>query len=1023
MPQKSIEETPGNTPEPPLQPKPTGAAAPGQSTPSPPRLFSDTLLRRLTLLNTGILLLGLLGVLSVGAIYRNNIIDQLQSFMAYESANSESLDLLRALSPGTSKRIIHPLFELAIKPIHLRDMELHTKSLVAGRVLLDKDKRWYPARFMHQGESFNVKVRVRGDLNNHWDKPKKSLRIKFKRNHYFQGMRQFNLVIPDDKQFEQEQVVYEQARKLGLMVPESGFAKVKINQVDLGLYFWFEQPGKEMIERGGYPQGEIIRSSDTHMDTKYLGFGVFQGWPTHPSAYRHVIHRQTPKAGMIESRFRELLALDREADEATFQRRIPHLLDLDKFVRWNALIWLFGGSHAQTYGNLRWFYDPTRGLFEPIPYDVNIRDLKQSGRQTSAFDVVETLENENQGMLVRRTLRNPETSWQRNRILYDLIVQDGEKILARMASLYQEIREGLTVGIGRFKFSYLDERHQERIQTIRSNLALLKSWLEYGRVFLEPEWTQTGKQGTLKIALFPDSLAKLGLDRLTLTSATPSPKGWPQPERIVLVDPHGMEQIVQPSVIRSTKKNLVIQFSQLDLSTHRDEKLLPQLTQWQLRLTFDDLTTPLGQPLIVQAGLSNRLSNQPILPHRIRQTPVATPSPPSPHLDPSRSPEAFLANTPLPFHHDGHNWILEAGEYTLTKTLVLPDRYGLHLKPGVTIKMGPNVSLVSYRAVEMAGTAAKPIRILPLDPHKPWGVFGVVNATATSHITHLDISGGSEAWINGIFFSGELDFYASPVHLNQITVRDARADDGLNVKKSQIEILHSRFVDNAMDGFDGDWVTGVVADSLFKNNGGDGLDLSGSKILVRDSLFTHMGDKAISAGEKSELVSLNNRLEHSKMGLAAKDLSHVRLLGGVVQENHLGIGLYQKKPIFGGGRAQVLGSLFKNNQTDQQLDQVSTLTLTGVGLEKPPPSHPGLTSEKIHIGHLKQLYPLDAQGNPLLDRNHPQALAFTRGPKIPTEKFLEHPLPDLSNHPVGLLTPLTHPSDGSPKLSTPTSQR
>ena len=53
----------------------------------------------------------------------------------------------------------------------------------------------------------------------------KSWRIKFSNDNLFNGYKQLNFVVPDDKAYEVEKIAYDFARTQGLIAPDSGFVK------------------------------------------------------------------------------------------------------------------------------------------------------------------------------------------------------------------------------------------------------------------------------------------------------------------------------------------------------------------------------------------------------------------------------------------------------------------------------------------------------------------------------------------------------------------------------------------------------------------------------------------------------------------------------------------------------------------------------------------------------------------------------------------------------------------------------
>jgi hypothetical protein len=161
-------------------------------------------------------------------------------------------------------------------------------------------------------------------------------------------------------------------------------------------------------------------------------------------------------------------------------------------------------------------------------------------------------------------------------------------------------------------------------------------------------------------------------------------------------------------------------------------------------------------------------------------------------------------------------------------------------------------------------------------------------------------------------------------------VRDAHGDDALSVRRSQFEVARVRFIDNASDGFDAEWSTGSIEQSLFANNGDDGLDLETSQVRVHRGWFRRMGDKAISAGERSHVIVSDSQLVDSQIAIASKEDSHVEVKGSEFRRNEIGISLYRDNRIFGSGYGTISGGLFAENLRDFAVEAGSGLTLNGV---------------------------------------------------------------------------------------------
>jgi hypothetical protein len=285
----------------------------------------------------------------------------------------------------------------------------------------------------------------------------------------------------------------------------------------------------------------------------------------------------------------------------------------------------------------------------------------------------------------------------------------------------------------------------------------------------------------------------------------------------------------------------------------------------------------------------------------------------------------LMARSGLPFDRRGDSLVLPAGDYTLSQDLIVPADFRIVLEPGVSLRLGPGVSVLTFRALTARGTREQPIRIGPVDPDRPWGAFGVVRAPEASHLEHVAVGGGSRGVVDGVELAGQLAFNASDLDLRASEIRDARGGEGLSVKRGRFEVVRTRFVDNGLDGLDAEWARGSIHDSVFARNGDDGLDLAGSRIRVSNSVFRGMRDKAISAGEDSVLRVADSEISRSRTALVSKEGSRVEVVRTDVVNNDVGFSLYRGKSPFGGGRGHVRGGRFSGNRRDIEIEPGSHL--------------------------------------------------------------------------------------------------
>ncbi len=967
--------------------------------------FTGRVYQSLVLFNTfAIFLIALAGVF-ICVMKRDSLGRGLDALFDREVASSKFLATTN-LGAGDGPRVEYPVYDIKIKPANLRQIQIQVQQLTEAGIMGNDMKVWFPARFYHGSEGYKVKIRLKGDMPEHWTAAKKSWRVRFDKDKLFQGRRSVDLIIPEDKRYEVEPVSYEVARELGLLVPDSGFCRVRINGVDFGMYLWIEKYGKEMLEKQGYAVGEIFRQRNIWYRDYLTGFGLNPTYYT--SSFSHTL-QEGPGVGYYARRWDHFVTLIREADDATFRREIPHLIGVEQYLTWNALTWLFGSTHACWGDNQRWFYDNTSGLFEPILYDINRYPIllpnTTTGRRQWKFDLVAG------DMLSRRIMEVPEHRQRRNEILWRLLNDDRFDLARRCDEAFQPLRLALLSGVGAPSARIVDERHAETIQILEANRKHLRELLASIGLFVTPVLTLNEGTPTIQLRLLPDSRNQIRVERLNLVFSEAVAERVVQGGiRAVLTDLNGSEHAVEDlKVTMPNAKAVAVEFKDLSIWTPVNQKLHRVAAEWLLRLELPGIESARwkkpGFLLDIEPHCRNSVSLEPPPEHEtmtfasIYRFDGERPSPVT------RPVDDFIADSGLPFRKDGKFLVLPKGKHLVEHDLTVPAEYALRFEAGAVLRIARGVSMICYGPLNVMGSEEEPVRIIPQEPGAAWGSFAVVRAGQPSHVRHLEVEGGSEAHINGLFLSGQLCFYWSDVQLEHCTVRGARADDGLNIRQATFSIDHCLFRDNSFDAFDGDWVRGTVQSSVFNNNGGDGIDLSWSRVLVRDCLLSGMADKAISVGEKSELLAFNNVIQNSAMGLASKDLSNVSLYACVFCRNQIAVALYRKKQIFGGATGRAVGCLFWDNRKTITADAESSFEVLAVGVDHWQ-TNERVTARNLLRGDPAQYYTCDEKGNILHNPRDVRTSPFRITAHTGQPTFGELSVPDLNGSPAGLWQPL-----------------
>ena len=324
-------------------------------------------------------------------------------------------------------------------------------------------------------------------------------------------------------------------------------------------------------------------------------------------------------------------------------------------------------------------------------------------------------------------------------------------------------------------------------------------------------------------------------------------------------------------------------------------------------------------------------------------------------LPPAPGVEAWLAAHPnLDIHHTAPGELrLSRGAYRLPEHLVLPGGYNLHIESGTDLELGAGVVLLVRGGLNISGTADQPVTIRPIEPGQPFGSVAVVgDGSQRTDVTYLELSGGSDAWLDGAQFSGALSIhYQDRVSVSHTTIRDNQGADGLSIKYAAGAVTDSSFTGNRDDQVDLEYFDGIVRDSRFESapsgdSNGDGLDLRGSRVVVVNNELNGAADKAASVGEESEALFVSNRVGHSAIGVAVKDLSTAYLYDNRFEENRRDVRATMKKSFFGGGRVVFVGAGPRAADLSVDIDDHSTLTRMPAGaVERLDPT--GMRPERV----------------------------------------------------------------------------
>lgn len=307
-----------------------------------------------------------------------------------------------------------------------------------------EDQVYLPARLAFHDREWEIDLRGRGTLYTHYRTEKPSMRVRFPGEQYLRGNRQINLVIPyDQARINIDTSISSLARQYGLLTYPSRFVTVDLNGEMLGVYQEIEHFREEL----GVKQ---YRSEGFFMS----GLGEMKGGAaldknkrlaTAAKAIAACAKGEEKKEGGQKFEGSDLIGKamagagiqDAGAcDEARVRELADLYLDLDKMAIYAAITTAFNAAHAWGEDNLILFFDPPRGRFEPVPWDMGSLWLK--GEPGVPAEQLESVKG-----LGAQLMRLPEFRAKRDAYLRD-IVHRKEAFMRREAERrYAEIKPAL----------------------------------------------------------------------------------------------------------------------------------------------------------------------------------------------------------------------------------------------------------------------------------------------------------------------------------------------------------------------------------------------------------------------------------------------------------------------------------------------------------------------------------------------------------------------------------------------------
>ncbi|MBT5717373.1 MAG: hypothetical protein HOI70_10715, partial [Opitutae bacterium] len=259
--------------------------------------------------------------------------------------------------------------KLDVKFKHYRKIEHKRQEAIRRNLLISSDSDFVPGEISDTKESFDCKLRLKGDLSDHWASNKFSLRIRLKNNATILGMSSFSLQRPVTRSNSSQFLFLESLRREGLIAVRYRFVNFTMNGKGMGVYAMEEHFSKELVESQKRREGVVVSfdeyrfwksplyaQSNSQLASSYQAADIQarndKRTKNHPALIKQKVTALNLLRGFQEKKLQ---------GDAVFSP--------EKLGRFLAICRIWNAEHAFVFTNINFYYDPITCRLEPIGFD------------------------------------------------------------------------------------------------------------------------------------------------------------------------------------------------------------------------------------------------------------------------------------------------------------------------------------------------------------------------------------------------------------------------------------------------------------------------------------------------------------------------------------------------------------------------------------------------------------------------------------------------------------------------------
>ena len=236
-----------------------------------------------------------------------------------------------------------------------------------------------------------------------------------------------------------------------------------------------------------------------------------------------------------------------------------------------------------------------------------------------------------------------------------------------------------------------------------------------------------------------------------------------------------------------------------------------------------------------------------------------------------------------------NGYILET-DLIVDEDFYLGPKEKLNIQQGVKIFFNKDVSIFSEGAIFFNGTKDKPIIVYSNE-----NIGSLILSKNNFKLKNVIFKNLSYPKAKDKILYGGVNILNSNVEIFDSQIMSSRSEDAINIISSNSNIKNLMVKDIQSDAIDIDFGTVKFQNIYCENIDNDCLDISGADVIGDNLKGLYIKDKGLSFGEnaKGEITNLN--FQNSKLGIAVKDGSNLKISNYKFKNNNFDVAVFNKK--------------------------------------------------------------------------------------------------------------------------------